>query len=371
MISKRVAIVYDRVNKFGGAERVLAALHALYPNSVLFTSVYDKKGAAWVGDWEVRTSWLQYVPWATRHHEWFALFMPLAFSSLDVSEFDLIISVTSEFAKNIVTTPSQVHVCYCLTPIRYLWSHTEEYSQGNFSFAKRLAFSFLRFIDRKSAMRPDVYIAISERVKKRIEKYYGRTADAVIYPPTTLKALPNMDKKKSEYYLVVSRLVPYKRVDLAISACLKLGRKLVVVGTGSDEARLHSLAGDNSNIQFKGTISDRELQEVYMHATALLCPQEEDFGLVSIEAQSFGVPVISYAHSGVSETLIDGKTGILFTSQTDRSILTALEQFENTKWDASKIAIHAHEFSMQKFAVRFASEIDRVQLDLGKKKGSL
>lgn len=369
MKSSKVAIVYDRVNKFGGAERVLLALRELYPDSVLFTSVYDKKGASWVGDWEVRTSWLQHIPFATTRHEWFALLMPWAFSSLNLSQFDLVISVTSEFAKNVATSGSQIHVCYCLTPTRYLWSHTNEYAQGFLSFAKRVAFSFLRTIDIKAARKPDVYFAISELVKHRIETYYHRTVDAVIYPPTNMMAHRGQVSKERASYLVVSRLVPYKRIDLAITACIALSRELIIVGSGSDEGRLRRLAGGNSLIHFEGSVSDERLHELYGHARALLCPQEEDFGLVSIEAQSHGTPVISYAKSGVIETLIDAQTGILFTSQTDQSILKALVKFENMKWDVVRISKHAQSFDQKTFMVRFAREIDRVQLDVGKKKG--
>lgn len=356
----RVAIVYDRVNKFGGAERVLLALRSIYPDSVLFTSVYDKKRATWVGTWDVRVSFLQHIPFARHHHEWFALVMPWAFSSLGLKEFDIVISVTSEFAKNVTTSASQLHVCYCLTPTRYLWSHTKEYGAGIFSFFKHRAFSFLRYIDARSAKRPDAMLAISQVVKRRIKKYYGRDAEAVIYPPTTFPASTTYSGPHNCHYLVVSRLVPYKRIEVAIRACKKMQRKLVIVGSGSDFSRLERIASGSKYIVFMHTVTDQQLSVLYGEARALLCPQEEDFGLVSIEAQLHGTPVISYSQSGVAETLIDAKTGILFTSQTDSSIITAISRFESMTWNSKLIHEHGKIFDRQIFVKRFSQTIEKL-----------
>ena len=347
----RVAIVYDRVNKFGGAERVLLALRELYPDSVLFTSVHDPAGAPWASDWEVRTSFLQCIPFARRHHEWFALLMPWAFESLDFTGFDLVISVTSEFAKNILTSPEQKHICYCLTPTRYLWSHTREYGRGRMSAIKQVLFSYLRPIDLDASQRPDQMLAISSVVQSRISKYYRRRSN-VVYPPTTL--LPRKrQKKRGNYYLVVSRLVPYKRIDLALEVCKRSRRHLHIVGVGSDAIRLLELAADSPYIHFEGEVDDRKLSELYSGARALICPQEEDFGLVSIEAQAHGTPVVSYARSGVAETVLDGKTGILFTEQTESGLLSALAASDKAKWNEKTIRSRALKFNKEAFQREF------------------
>ncbi len=355
----KVAIVYDRVNKFGGAERVLGALHTIFPTSVLFTSVYDPEGTPWVGSWEVRTSFLQHVPFAKKHHEWFAICMPLAFETLDVSGFDIVISVTSEFAKNVLTSPSQVHICYCLTPTRYLWSHTREYGEGTFSLFKATVFSLLRMVDTLASQRPDVFFAISEHVKKRIETYYRRSVSKVILP-TVVTMKPTNIISKRDYYIVVARLVPYKKVDLAIQACKKMKRHLRIVGRGSDEQRLRESAGDSRYIHFEGNVSEEKLQKLYHGARALLCPQEEDFGLVSIEAQMNGTPVLTYEGSGIAETVLDGMTGILFTHQTDASIITAIRISERKRWQYARIKKHAHKFNSTYFRTQFQKEVMRV-----------
>lgn len=355
----RVAIVYDRVNKFGGAERVLLALKKLYPDSVLVTSVFDPKSASWVGDWEVITTFLQKMPFAKNHHEWFAPLMPLAFESLDLSTFDIVICVTSEFAKNILTTPEQLHVCYCLTPTRYLWSHTHEYAKGRLSLLRHMVFSYLRQVDYLAAQRPDEFIAISKRIKNRIHAYYGRSS-LVIYPPTTLVPTKKRSKATKKYYLVVSRLVPYKRVDLAIKACMGMKRHLFIVGTGSDGMRLLSLADGSPYIHFEGKTSDTRLSNLYFGAQALICPQEEDFGLVSVEAQNHGLPVISYAQSGVAETVLDGKSGMLFTEQTVEALAIAIKQFEKRSWNGALIKRNAAKFSDLVFARAFRRTIDKL-----------
>lgn len=357
--STRVAIVYDRVNKFGGAERVLLALKKMYPKSVLFTSVFDEEAATWVGDWEIRTSFLQKIPFAKSHHEWFAPLMPLAFETLNFTGYDLIISVTSEFAKNVITTSNQLHVCYCLTPTRYLWSHTHEYALGNFSFLKQVIFSSLRRIDFQAAQRPQAFFSISNRVKKRISLYYRRQS-SVLYPPSTFLAESRAAAKRGKYYLVVSRLVPYKHVELAIAACIKNKSHLRIVGSGSDGLRLLSLAENSPYVHFEGNVTDQKLNKLYLGALALICPQEEDFGLVALESQLHGVPVVSFKNSGVAETVLDGKTGILFTDQAVDSLCLALNQCEKVKWNRGLIRRNVLRFSEKSFELSFKREIAKL-----------
>ncbi|HSW89457.1 MAG TPA: glycosyltransferase [Patescibacteria group bacterium] len=348
----RTAIVYDRVNKFGGAERVLLALREAFPQSVLFTSVFDAEAAGWVGDWEVRTSFLQNLPFAEKHHEWFAVLMPLAFESLNFDGFDIVISVTSEAAKSIITKPEQLHICYCLTPTRYLWSHTSEYEGEHFRWLKQLFFSKLREIDFIAGARPDVFIPISNLVKKRIEKYYHRECEDVIYPPYTQVTCYKPQVSSKDYYLIVSRLVSYKRIDLAIEACLSLQKKLVIVGTGSDGTRLKKLANNSPLISFVGFVPDEKLGEYYAGARALLCPQKEDFGIVSLEAQSFGTPIITYENSGVAETIKLGETGLTFGEQTAESLVQALQKSEDFTWDPKQMKEWVSRFALDQFLVR-------------------
>ncbi len=372
MTQPRIAIVYDRLNKFGGAEQVLLALRSAFPEAVLFTSVHEKTQTPWLGNWEVRTSFLQHIPFAKNHHEWFGWLMPLVFESLDLSSFDVVISVTSEAAKGVLTTPHQLHICYCLTPTRYLWSHTHEYGNGIFGWMKKYVFSKLRQWDFIASTRPDFFIPISKHVEKRISKFYRRECAPVIYPPVQVTHSKNQHKEKvvsntpdtlslapDPYFLVVSRLVPYKKIEIAIEACMRSSKQLIVVGTGSDMARLQQVAANTQYVSFVGFVSDTELSTLYTHATALLCPQEEDFGIVSLEAQSYGLPVISYRNSGVAETIHENRTGLLFSAQTAESLEKTMHEFEKKDWDKETIKKSVESFATQRFVREFQQVVVR------------
>lgn len=342
----KVALVYDRVNKWGGAERVLLALHKLFPAAPLYTSVYDPKKASWANVFTVKTSFLQTMPFAPVRHEAFAILMPLAFESFDFSEYDLVISVTSEAAKGIITKPGTKHICYCLTPTRYLWSGYEEYfSNQVLRTIAKPATSYLRAWDVIAARRPDIMAAISKEVKRRIQTYYHRDSE-VIYPPLMLEH-SDIKVKPGSYYLVVSRLVRYKRIDLAIEACNRLELPLVIVGTGDEEKNLRRIAGPT--IDFVGSVSDRELREYYGGAKALLFPGLEDFGLTVIESQIHGKPVIAYRDGGQLETVLEGKTGIFFKDQTVDSLVDALEKFQKSAFDPTTAIKQAEKFSFLQF----------------------
>ena len=267
----KVALVYDRVNKWGGAERVLLALHKLFPYAPLYTSVYDREKAPWAKVFDVKTSFLQRLPFAT-NHELFATLMPIAFESFSFDEYDLVISVTSEAAKGIITKPKTMHICYCLTPTRYLWSGLNEYynqpAAGIFNPGVRLGMKLfvnkLRRWDKISSKRPDSYLSISKTVKRRIVAYYNRESK-VIYPPVDTEVF-NLPKVKTlnDYFLIVSRLVPYKRVDYAIEAFSQLPYRLKIIGSGIDEKRLKKNAG--KNIEFIGSdLTDRKLGWYYQN----------------------------------------------------------------------------------------------------------
>lgn len=346
----KVAIVYDRVNKWGGAERVLLALHEMFPEAPLYTSVYNSKTAKWASVFvKVNTSFLQKIPFAKDNHEKLSFLMPLAFESFDFGQFDLVISVTSEFAKSIVTRPSTRHICYCLTPTRYLWSGYEEYFRSNLlKIASRPMVKYLRFFDKIASNRPDEIVAISSDVSDRVARYYGRNSK-IVFPPVENSAQFNGSEKPEpgNYFLIVSRLVSYKKIDIAIKTFNKNNLRLVVVGKGSEENRLKKMA--NKNIYFAGHVSERKLWSYYKNCSALVFPQKEDFGLVAVEANSCGKPVIAYRAGGAIDIIKDGVNGIFFTKQDVRSLDKAIKQFFTTKWNNAIIVSTAHRFSKQRF----------------------
>ncbi len=356
----KIAIVYDRVNKWGGAERVLLTLHEMFPDAPLYTSVYDEKRAPWAKVFpKVVTSFLQKIPFAKSNHEFFAPLMPLAFESLDLTGFDLVISVTSEAAKGIIARPGTIHICYCLTPTRYLWNGYSEYFKGStLKGVLKPVISYLRKWDLIAARRPDELIAISTEVKSRIKKYYGLDSE-IIFPSTEPLSINVTEAKAKESYLVVSRLVSYKRVDLAIKAFNNLGYSLTIVGGGREMKKLKRLA--KNNIKFVGGVPDSELGQYYQGAKALVMPQEEDFGIVAVEAQSFGVPVIAYKKGGAQDTVMNGKTGILFPYQTVESLIDAVKKFEKVehKIKFEDCIINSKKFSKERFKKEFAKVVAR------------
>ena len=346
----KVAIVYDRVNKWGGAERVLLALHKMYPKAPLVTSVYDKKNAPWAKVFRVKTSFLQHIPFVRSHHELVPFLMPLAFIFFSFKKYDLVISVTSEYAKGIITTGKTKHVCICLTPTRYLWSGYNEYFQNKtLRFVTSPLVWVLRKWDRMTAQLPDAFIAISKEVEKRIKKYYGRES-VVIYPPMPkLPKIKNSPLFAKNYFLVVSRLskfTSYKRVDLAVKAATKLSASLVVVGSGNS-SYLKKIAGPT--VQFTGKVSDELLVRYYANAQALIFPGFEDFGLSMAESLSFGTPVIAFKKGGALEIVKMGKTGTFFERQTLRSLIEALKRFEKREYNSATCKKSVERFSEKVF----------------------
>lgn len=348
----KVAIVYDRVNKWGGAERLLLSLKKIFPQAHLFTSVFNKNNASWAlhNFGEVRTSFLQKFPMAPSFHQAYASFMPLAFESFDFGTYDLVISVTSEGAKGIITKPETKHLCVCLTPTRYLWSGYENYFRNPIlKFFSKPIVSYLRTWDKTAAARPDAYISISNEVRKRIKKYYERESK-VIYPPPTLVQSSDFKvqtKPRGKYFLIVSRLVPYKRVDIAIRACNKLKLPLKIVGKGSQGWFLKMIAG--SNVEFLGEVSDEKLRQLYQNCRSLIFPGVEDFGLVMAEAQSMGSPVIAFRGGGALEIVKEGQTGEFFDSQTPDSLAKVLEKWDDKRYNRSLCIENSLRFSFENF----------------------
>ena len=347
----KLAFVYDRINKIGGAERILASLHEIWPDAPFYTAVYDPITAPYAKNWNIRPSFLQQIPFAKNHHEWFALAMPYAFESFDFNNFDVVISVTSAEAKGIITKPHTLHVCYCLTPTRYLWSHVHEYGH-------QLLLSHHRAWDYIASQRPDHYLTISKTVQQRISKYYHRNSD-VIYPGIDTNFFcpaTNYKLQTNNYFLVVSRLVPYKRVDLAIEACNQLQLQLKIIGTGTDLSRLTKLAGPT--VEFLGELTDQEILRYYQQCQALIFPGEEDLGLTIIEAQSVGKPVVAYRSGGATEIVIEGTTGAFFDTLSPRALAQTLKLFEPSSYDRSVIRKNALHWDRQEFKNLFKTTID-------------
>jgi len=358
LVPMKVALVYDRVNKWGGAERVLQVMHEIFPDAPLYTSVYSPKQASWAKIFpEIKTTFLQKIPYFRNHHELIPWLMPIAFESLDFSNYDVVVSITSEYCKGIITKPSTLHVCYCLTPTRYLWSGYREYFDSFFN--KTIAQPIVRYLrkwDVIAAKRPDVMIGISSEVQKRIKKYYGRDSK-IVYPPVSFTTITNRQSPITDYYLLVSRLVKYKNIDLAIKTFNNLNKKLVVVGVGSEGKKLMRMS--KNNIKFMGKVSDMKLSSLYQNANALIIPQLEDFGLVAVESQLHGTPVIAYGKGGALDTVINDKTGVLFNEQSEASLQHAIDKFEKMSFDKGIIKKNAKRFTKNKFKKEFLEVINK------------
>ena len=336
MTAKKIAIVYDWIDKWGGVERVLLTLHEMFPKAEFFTSYYDEKTAPWANDLKIQTSFIQKFPNFIKKSRILSFpFYPYAFESFDFAGYDLVVSVSSSFAKSVITRPGTLHICYLLTPTRYFWVEPETYLQGIKKIGK-LFLPYLRKWDYVAAQRPDKIISISQEVADRCKKFYRRESE-VLYPPfdeeywkkisSSLRSRPNVGRSNlGKYFLVVSRLEPYKRVDLALRLFKRSKSHLVVVGKGSQERLLKAEAGEN--VTFLQDVSDEELAILYKYAEALIMPQLEDFGYTALEAQYFGCPVVSYKSGGAMETVIDGKTGIFFEKQTVKSLQDAIKRYE-------------------------------------------
>jgi glycosyltransferase involved in cell wall biosynthesis len=347
----RVAIVYDRVNKIGGAERVLESLRDMFPGSTLYTSIYNKKKTPWAKNFTIKTSFIQKIPLINLRHEVIPYLMPFAFESFEFNKFSLIISVTSEASKGIIVPVNTPHVCICLTPTRYLWSGYDKYFKNRIlRFLTIPIVWYLRRWDILASERPDAFIAISRTVSSRIKKYYKRKS-AVIYPPSDRLFKKNLESIKipeKDYFLVVSRLVGYKRVDLAVKACTKLKLPLIVIGEGNEYEKLTAIAGEN--VIFKGRQSDSKLISYYKNCRAFLFPGEEDFGITMVEAQFAGKPVIAYKAGGAVEIIKEGVTGTFFKEQTVDSLCNTLKKFKKSRYNEKDCKKNARRFTEEKFS---------------------
>ena len=355
----RVALVHDYLNQYGGAERVLEQLHALFPDAPVYTSMYEPAAMPPAyREWDIRTSFMQRLPLVTRRHQVYLMAYPLAFESFDFSAYDLVISNSSAFCKGVVTGPDTLHICYCLTPMRFAWRYRDYIERERLGSLARAALPpfihYLRLWDATSAARVDRYVAISTTVAARIRKYYGRHAD-VIYPPVDTSRF-SAGGSPGDYYLTVARLVPYRRIDLVVDAFSQLGLPVKIVGDGRDRARLEARAAPN--VQFLGRATDEELVQLYAGCRAYLFPGEEDFGIAPVEAQAAGRPVIAYAAAGALDTVVDGETGVLFHEQTPEALAEAVRRLEASSFDSRRIRSHAERFSTDVFREQLLSFIE-------------
>jgi UDP-N-acetylmuramyl pentapeptide phosphotransferase/UDP-N-acetylglucosamine-1-phosphate transferase/glycosyltransferase involved in cell wall biosynthesis len=356
----RVAIVHDFLYTYAGAERVLEQLIALFPDCDLF-SIFDflpPDQRGFIRNKKVRSTFIQRMPWARRKHRAYLPLMPLAIEQLDLSAYDIVISSSYLVAKGVLTRHDQLHICYCHTPVRYAWDLQNQYLDqlhGLLRIAKdavaRILLHYIRNWDVHSANNVDVFVTNSDFVGRRIKKVYRRDAQT-IYPPVDTERFA-LQEQKEDFYVTASRLVPYKRIDLIVEAFARMpGRRLIVVGEGPEMEKIRAKTSDN--VRLLGYQPVARLRHYLQRARAFVYAAEEDFGIVPVEAQACGTPVICFGRGGVTESVIDGKTGVHFYEQTVESIIDAVSRFEDQQWDPAEIRKNAERFSVRQFRQRFA-----------------
>ncbi|NCN24119.1 MAG: glycosyl transferase [Candidatus Pacebacteria bacterium CG10_big_fil_rev_8_21_14_0_10_42_12] len=348
--SPKIALVHDYLREYGGAERVLESLHAMYPKAPVYTAFVDEKamGIHWskFADWDIRTTWITKIPFYKKLHSPLRIFAPQYFSALDLSEFDIVISSSNAYFSKAVIVPNGVQYCFCHTPARSLYGYEtmSDWKKNPFiRLAGTLINHYLRIIDFEVAQKVDYFIANSEETARRIKKFYRRDS-VVINPPVRIPIQPPVSKVEKKYFLYASRLTFSKHPDLAVSVCTKLNLPLKVVGEGKMLPRLKKIAGPT--IEFIGSVDDQQLSDLYSGAKSLLYPvKNEDFGMVPIEAMGHGLPVIAHRSGGPCETIVDGETGVLFDELSVSGLEKALKIATKKKFDQAKIYRHAKQYS--------------------------
>ena len=355
----RIALVHDYLAQDGGAERVLKAMHEIWPQAPIFVLIHDKNKIKDFPDELINESFISRLPFGRTAFQWYLPWMPLATESLNLKDFDVVISTSSIFAKGIITGPDTLHISYCHTPPRFLWADNYAYiNDMKRSRVVKMALPHLlhrlRLWDRMSVDRVDHFVANSKTVQQRIHKYYRRESD-VIYPPVDMQAARGQ-AAVGDYYAAGGRLVPYKRLDLVVKTFNRLRWPLKIFGTGSEFKSLRQRAKDN--IEFLGQISDGQKQNLLRGARAFIHPQLEDFGITAIESMAAGRPVIAYSQGGATETVIPNETGQFFHRQSWESLLDALMNFNFENWDSSKICEYALKFSPGNFKAGIKKYVD-------------
>jgi len=353
----KVVLCHDWLTGMRGGERVLEVLCHGFPSASIYTLIHNRSAVSeTINGHDVRTSWLQRVPGVSKHYRGLLPFFPSAIERMRLPEVDLVISLSHCVAKGIRPVGRTRHLCYCFTPMRYAWTFYREYFGGSpvKAAVARPLLAALRAWDRRSSPRVDRFAAISNHVRKRIREFYGREAD-VVHPPVDLEKWTPGGDGRGGFDLIVSALVPYKRIDLAVRAYNRLATPLKVVGVGSESGRLRAMA--SPNVEFLGWQPDARLLELYRGSRLLVFPGEEDFGIVPLEAQACGRPVVAYNRGGVLETVAEGRTGVFFDAQTEESLLDGVRRGASARWDAQVIRAHAEEFGEGRFVQGLAGSI--------------
>jgi glycosyltransferase involved in cell wall biosynthesis len=359
-----VAIVHEWLTNFGGSERCVQAMAEVFPDAPIYTAIWDQERVPQFKDRNVITSFLQRMPGSKRHHAFYLNLMPMAFERFDFREFDVVLSSSHACAKGVVTLPTTPHVCYCHTPTRYLWDFWHSYIRdpsyfGSLNFlVKRLApfaATYLRLWDRAAADRVDHFIANSAFIAERIRKYYRRESE-VVYPPVDVDMF-SISPQVDDYYLVLSRLIPYKKVDIAVEAFNQLGLPLKVAGEGPEYKHLSKIA--HANIEFLGGVTEVEKINLLARCRGFVFPAEDDFGIVPVEAMASGRPVIAYGRGGALETVIEGKTGTFFYEQTAACLLEAVKRFASIPFDPGSIRAQAERFRREAYKQKIKAIVER------------
>lgn len=360
----KVALIHDYFFQAGGAERVMAVLHEMFPAAPIYTSVL-KRETLWPGlrEADIRTSWLQPLVSLNMPARALLPLYPAAMESHDLSEYDLVVSSSSAFAKGVIVRPGAVHVCYCHTPMRFAWSDEAYLQRERFGAVAKLALrpllAYMRRWDYRTRHRPTVYLGNSSAVVERIRATYQLPAE-VMHPPVDM-ARCHAAPRREDFYLVVSRLAPYKRIDLAVRACNRLGKRLVVIGDGPDAKALRQLAGPT--VELLGRLPDEEVARYYATARGFILPGEEDFGITPLEANASGCPAIAYRAGGALDTVIDGETGVHFARPDPGSLADAILRCEQMSWNPHALRAHAERFSEPAFKARMFDAIERAIAD--------
>jgi len=362
----RVALIHDYLTRFGGAERVLLELAGLFPEAPIFTFLYDEqKMGQYFPASRVRPSFLQKFPKFLRSRPRYLLpFLPTAPETFDLREYDLVISSSSAFAKGVVTRPKTLHINYCHNPARFLWDYSFEYlgqqkvGNGRNLIAKMIL-GYLRLWDRAASQRVDHFLANSQHTASRINKFYRRDAK-IIYPPVKISKQLTVNSKQGDYFLIVSQLTPYKKIDVAVEAFNKLNLPLVVIGEGPQLAHLKSIA--KSNVQILGWLSDEETAEYYKNCLAFIFPGEDDFGIAPVEAMSWGKPVLALKAGGAQETVLPGLTGELFEAATPEVLADGVRRLRANLAAFSPLVIRkwAEKFSEERFRREFMEFVKKI-----------
>ena len=362
----KVAIVHDWLVNYGGAERVVETMLEIFPQADIYTLVYDeKKMEKSFPKEKVKTTFLQKIPKATKLYTKLLPLMPLAFEELDLTNYDLVISSSSCCAKGVITSPNTLHISYVHSPMRYIWDLYYDYKKKSNFLVKVFMTIFsksLRVWDVTSSKRIDIVIANSNYIKKRIKKCWGIDSE-VVYPPVEIEKYYPNGKEAEDFYVVFSRFVAYKRIDLAIEACKELSKKLIVIGDGEERENLKKLADNSKNIIFTGRISDEEVRDYLQRCKALIFCAEEDFGIIPVEVQACGRPVIAYGKGGALETVVDGVSGVFFEKQEKESVKRAILEFEKKSFKVENILENSKRFSKEIFKEKLIEVVNEKNSD--------